>query len=110
MTWSRFLLHDFWTAREFNRLEADLRQRDRISRRRSRTQREELATMTARIDQLEQDLGEATLLVRSLAELCIANGVLSTAELSAKAEALDALDGKLDGRIGKVPEGKPDQG
>jgi hypothetical protein len=109
MTWSRFLLHDFWTAREFNRFDDDLRRRDRIQRRTARTQRQELATMAERVVQLEQDLGEATLLVRSLAELCIAKGVLSTAELSAKAEALDALDGKLDGRIGKAPQGNPDQ-
>ena len=54
-----------------------------------------------RIEELEQDLAETSLLVRTLADLCVEKGVLAAGEMVAKAEQLDALDGVIDGRMGK---------
>ena len=101
MSWTRYLLHDFWTAREFNKLDAT-----RLSQRKSarRIRRDTVAKnqeLTSRIDELEQDLGEAALLLRTLTDLCIEKGVISAEEMMAKAEQLDALDGVIDGRMSK---------
>ena len=95
------LLHDFYTAREFNKLDAT-----RLSQRKSarRIRRDTIAKnqeLTSRIDELEQDLGEAALLLRTLADLCIEKGVINAEEMMAKAEQLDALDGVIDGRMSK---------
>lgn len=59
--------------------------------------------MGERIADLEQELGETALLLRALTELCLARGVLTAEELSARAEELDLLDGVADGRIGEQP-------
>ena len=65
----------------------------RASRIRDRKQTEE------RFAQLEQEFAEATLLLRALSELCIEKGVFTGDEIVDKAVALDAADGKVDGRI-----------
>ncbi|MFT6082120.1 MAG: hypothetical protein ACI8UD_001655 [Planctomycetota bacterium] len=57
--------------------------------------------MGTRIEELEQDLGEATLLLRTLADLCVHKGVVTEEEMMQKAQQLDALDGVVDGRLGK---------
>lgn len=103
MSWTRYLLHDFWTAREFNRIDDEERRRNRSQRAARRRHETELAVMAQRIDELEQDLGEATLLLRALADLCVEQGVVAPADLAAKAAALDALDGTVDGRMTDVP-------
>ena len=60
------------------------------------------------VDELEQDLGEAVLLLRTMSDLCVAKGVISAEEMMAKAEELDALDGVIDGRMSKpVDPDKP---
>ena len=105
MSWTRYLLHDFWTAREFNELEAS----QRSSRRSARQHRSNAARarkeLQERIEELEQDLGEATLLLRTLADLCVEEGVLTAEQLQAKAKELDALDGVIDGRMGRPVDG-----
>ena len=107
MSWTRYLLHDFWTAREFNKMD----DAQRSSRKSARLRRQRSATMNkqleGRIDELEQDLGEAVLLLRTMSDLCVEKGVISAEEMMAKAEELDALDGVVDGRMGKPDD--PDQ-
>lgn len=103
MSWTRYLLHDFWTAREFNRIDDDERRRGRAERAARRRQEAELTAMAQRVAELEQDLGEATLLLRALAELCVEKGLVAPADLSAKVAALDALDGTVDGRLRDAP-------
>lgn len=101
MSWTRYLLHDFWTAREFNRIDEERRVRRRSRRKRTRRLANERAKLEGRIEELEQDLGEAVLLLRTMSDLCVQKGVLTADEMMARAEELDALDGVLDGRMGK---------
>lgn len=101
MSWTRYLLHDFWTAREFNKMADERVARRRSSRRRTERLAAQRKELEGRVDELEQDLGEAVLLVRTLTDLCLEKGILGSEELMAKAEALDALDGEIDGRMSK---------
>lgn len=99
MSWTRYFLHDFWTAREFNALEDKLkRQRDLERKRRSR-QTEERATLEARIAELEDDLGRVALLAPALAEASIAKGLVTQDELVAVMRKVDLLDGVADGKL-----------
>jgi hypothetical protein len=108
MSWTRYILHDFWTAREFNRLDDTRRARRKASRRHRSQHASERAALSNRIDELEQDLGEAVLLLRTMSDLCVAKGVISAEEIMAKAEELDAQDGVIDGRMSKpVDPDKP---
>ena len=61
MSWTRYLLHDFWTAREFNKIDDERRARRKSSRRQRHQHASERAALSNRIAELEQDLGEAVL-------------------------------------------------
>lgn len=52
-----------------------------------------------RIDQLEDDLGRTLLLVQTLAELCVAKGLLTREEIAKMADRVDRADGVKDGRL-----------
>ena len=84
----RYLLHDFFTALELN----DLERRGRLERRARVSQRQ-------RADRLEAEVGRAALLLRSLAELCIAKGVITAEELRRQMLAVDLVDGVADQRL-----------
>ena len=101
MSWTRYLLHDFWTAREFNKMDEERRARRKSTRRLRQTHIAQKQELSNRIDELEQDLGEAVLLLRTMSELCVQKGIVSAEEMMAKAEELDALDGVIDGRMSK---------
>ncbi|MFT4513912.1 MAG: hypothetical protein ACI89X_002587 [Planctomycetota bacterium] len=108
MSWTRYLLHDFWTAREFNKMDDERRSRRKSTQRMRQRHVSEKQELGGRIDELEQDLGEAVLLLRTMSDLCVQKGVISAEEMMAKAEELDALDGVIDGRMGKpVDPDKP---
>ncbi len=110
MSWTRYLLHDFWTAREFNRIDNERRTANRVRRRRVRLDGQRIQEQSARIEQLEDDLGEAMLVVRTLADLCIRKGLISEAEFAAHAEHLDGLDGVVDGKLGRAEDSDSDPG
>lgn len=50
----------------------------------------------ARVLQLEEDLARVALLSRTLAELCLAKGVITKQELAEQLVATDIVDGALD--------------
>jgi hypothetical protein len=52
-----------------------------------------------RIRELESGLGRVALLARSLAELCLAKGLITAEELRAQMLATDMEDGAGDGRL-----------
>lgn len=92
MTWSRYFTHDFWTAREFDRVDAEIRRRGRADRRTRMELRE-------RVKELEDDLGHVALLTRALVDACLAKGLLTHDEVAALVMKLDAADGTVDGRL-----------
>lgn len=98
MSWIRYLLHDFWTAREFNRMEEEVAGNRAMTRWRTRELKGDLAGLRERVLELEDDLGRATLLLRALADTCVKKGLLSRAELQVVASRLDAEDGSVDGK------------
>ena len=92
MSWTRYLVHDFWTAREFNEIEERTKAHARALRRsgrRASRQREELET----------DVGFLALTLLSLVRSLVDKGVLSAEELRAHMRELDAADGVEDGRL-----------
>ena len=98
MTWTRYLLHDFWTARELNRIDDETQRRAASARRRKEAVRDDLAALRERVAELEADLGRATLLLRALADACVARGAVTRAEIAVIARRLDAEDGEVDGK------------
>lgn len=83
---------NFWTAREFGRMDVQMR-------RRARTARKGRVQIRKQVDELEEDLGRIALLCRALAEVCIKKGVLTHNELAAMIGEVDLADGVQDGRL-----------
>lgn len=52
-----------------------------------------------RIEQLEDDLARAVLLVHTLAEACIEKDVFTREEIAATAAQIDLIDGAADGKL-----------
>jgi hypothetical protein len=95
MTWTRYLFHDFFTARELNRMD------DRVRRlRKSQMSRVNLqANLADRVEQLEDDLGRMTLFAHALAETCVRHGLLTREQIAAVAGEIDMADGQADGKL-----------
>ena len=102
MSWTRYLLHDFWTAAELNRMDHRASQMRRIAS-------ASRADLRQRIDELEDDLGRVALLTHALAEACVQSGVLRREQISAMAEKLDLADGVADGRLDLSGNRAPDE-
>lgn len=92
MSWTRFLLNDFFTARELNQAEEERRAMRRSLQRRNRT-------LQARVETLEDDIGRVALIARTLVEVVLQKNVLTRDELDALIEHVDGFDGKIDGRL-----------
>jgi hypothetical protein len=92
MGWTRYLLHDYYTAKELDRIDDHMRRIRSSSTRSAGDARE-------RIEELEDDLGRLTLLVHAMAEACVRKGVLSRDEIMAVADEIDLLDGTADGKL-----------
>jgi uncharacterized membrane protein YebE (DUF533 family) len=92
MTWSRYFVHDYYTARELDRVDRQMRNLRR-------------ADSTARVqtnhnmEQLEDDLGRAYLMIAALTEACVRGGHISRDELAAIMDEIDLADGKRDGKV-----------
>ena len=108
MSLSRYLIHDFFTAREFNRRDAQRRSDNRAARSRRRQLSQRERDRDSRLEAVEEDLGQAVLLVRALADLCLEKGVLDGGELLDLMERLDAADGEADGKASFAEPDKPD--
>jgi len=103
MSWTRFLLHDFWMRSLRN--DGEWRRTRRAARQQVMLRAKEIEQQSARIDELEQDLAETTLLLRALADLSVSKGLITADEISERALELDKLDGVVDGRMGDEAEG-----
>ncbi len=88
----RYLLHDFFTAQEFNR-------RDRQRRQAAKSRRRRRSRMAREREALRADLERVSLFAFGLAELCVRKGLLTPEELKTTIEELDGLDGDADGRL-----------
>ena len=87
-----FLLYNYITTKELNALDV------KLSVVRSEGRSAKLSTK-ARIEELEADLGRVALLARSLADLCLARGLVTREELAALLLQADLADGKRDERL-----------
>ncbi|NQU22038.1 MAG: hypothetical protein HQ567_12200 [Candidatus Nealsonbacteria bacterium] len=100
MGWTRYLMHDFFTAREFDRL-------DDAAERRRQTASSARGDLRCRVDDLEDDLARMALLVHSLAEACVRNGALTREEISAVMTEVDLADGVADGKLDPATQRPP---
>ncbi|MDA1194667.1 MAG: hypothetical protein O2894_05735 [Planctomycetota bacterium] len=91
----RWLFDNEWLQR------ADLESLRSSARMRARSARRRHLETESRLDELEDELGEMRLFTRALLALLQENGALDPAQLRAKLLALDAEDGKQDGRMDK---------
>ena len=92
MGWMRYLVHDFWTASELDRI-------DREMYARRRTEQRGRIELRQRVEELEDDLGRVALLARALAEACLQKGILTRNEVAAMASKVDLADGVQDGQL-----------
>ena len=67
------------------------------------------ADLRQRVDELEDDLGRATLIVHALAEACVRKGLLGREEIAAIVDEVDLLDGKADGKLDPAALRSPDE-
>ena len=102
MSWTRYLLHDFFTASELNRIDASMR-KQRMSESRVR------AGQNDRLEELEDELARMALLTRALSEACLAAGVFTREQLGEILHRIDAEDGVVDGRLGGAEQNEPPQ-
>lgn len=92
MGWQRYFLHDFFTAKEFDRLEQRIKNTSREKRAGERR-------INAGVDRLKDDLGRAYLMISALTELCLRKGVISEEELNQVLHEVDVSDGVEDGQL-----------
>ena len=92
MSWTRYMFHDFYTAKEFNRMDDRLR-RMRMQSGASR------ANLLDRVDELEDDLCRMSLILHAVVEASVNKGVLTREEISDMVEQIDLLDGQADGKL-----------
>jgi hypothetical protein len=102
MSWTRYLCQDYFTVKELDRIDANVR-RMRMSSARSD------AGLRDRIAELEDDLGRLTLLTHALAEACVRKGIFTREEIAAIADELDLLDGRADGQLDPAALRGPDE-
>ena len=89
---SRWLFNDWYTAHELDELE----RRQDLVQKSARESRQELRDQ---IRDARSDMAALALLTRSLAELCLARGVLTRDELKQRMLELDIIDGRADGGL-----------
>lgn len=68
----------------------------------SRLRQEQLGpnvTTADRIEQLEDDLARAVLLIHTLTEACILKGIFTRDEIARAANEIDLFDGAADGKL-----------
>ena len=92
MSWTRYLFHDFFTAKELNRIDANAERRRRLAS-------TERIGIRQRFTDTEDDVGRLALLVHALAEACVRKGVLTREEIAAMVAEVDLLDGAKDGKL-----------
>jgi hypothetical protein len=90
--WTMFSISKYFGTRHSEMLDAKLK-RFRAGSLGSRIHTED------RVNQLEDDVSRALLLLQALTETCIAKGVLTRDELAAMAEQVDLSDGVADGKL-----------
>ena len=90
--WTMFLISKYFSTRHSEMLDSK-QKRFRAGSLGSRIHTED------RVNQLEDDLGRALLLLQALAETCIVKGVLTREELATMAEQVDLSDGVADGKL-----------
>jgi hypothetical protein len=90
--WTRYLLHDFWTAEEFNRIDHELAARRHMEMK-GRVQ------IRDHVKELEGDLARVALFARALADACIRKGLLTHDEITSMIHPADLADGTPDGKL-----------
>jgi len=90
--WSMYSISKYFGDRHLESLDQKLKR----YRERAKDARIQLVD---RVSQLEDDLGRALLLIRALAETCVAKGVLSREEIAEMAKRVDLADGVADGKL-----------
>ena len=102
--WSRYLIHGYWTGREFEKVEGEMRARSSAARR-GRIKNNE------RIEDLERDVGAMAMLLRAMTDLLVERSVVKPEDLRAfvhRADMMDGVhDGKLDPRTARGEKPKP---
>jgi hypothetical protein len=92
MSWSRYLNNDWWQTEQIEAMNRKIR-----GAQNSRAAAD--ARLGDEIEQLENDLGRALLLLHSLVETCVRKGVLTRDEIRDVARELDLADGVVDGKV-----------
>lgn len=92
MSWLAKSIKSYLTGEEFESLE------DRMTRLRGEAN-EIRANPVDRVQELEDDLARATLLIYVLCEACVQKGVITREEFETAVAEIDLFDGVADGRL-----------
>lgn len=93
MNWNLdWLFGDDWASSDFSRIKAELRSAE------LRTRRNRNAARRGQLE-LEQGLARVALVVRAMADLCIARGIFTSEQLLAQLSEADLADGVQDGGL-----------
>jgi len=92
MSWTRYLKHDLWTAKEFNDMEAQMKRRA-AGERRSR------ADVRDSIEELEAEMGFLALMNRAMLQVLLDHGLCDKARITQLMRHFDTLDGEADGGL-----------
>ena len=90
--WTRYLFHDYWTAKEFNSME------DRM-RRQASTRRRRDGDRQAAVEELEAEIGFVALMNRAMLQVMMENGLCDKARIGQLMRHFDTLDGEADGGL-----------
>jgi len=110
MSWTRYLKHDLWTAKEFNDMEAQMR-------RRATAERRSRADVRDSIEDLEAELGFLALMNRAMLQVLLDHGLCDKNRITQLMRHFDTLDGEADGGLdaaalagdlGLAPKPQPD--
>ena len=95
MSWTRYLMHDFFTARALNEKDEEI---DHL-RAANRSRRRRESALKERVADLEDTVGRMSLLLGVLVEVGLRKGTFDEAELDAEFDRLDLRDGVRDGKL-----------
>jgi hypothetical protein len=92
MSMMRYLMHDFFTASEFDRLDHTISQQRFAASRLTHKMRN-------RMQELESEVDRLTLLTHALMNVCLQKKLMTAEEIKAMVREVDLSDGVEDGKI-----------
>jgi hypothetical protein len=93
------LFRDYWVDRRIRDVHDSVLRSRRVDARARQELRQHATDLSKYVEDLEEDVGRLSLLLRVLLDACIKKGVVTHDEFSRMIGEIDMLDGVQDGRL-----------